>query len=255
MCEERKMSGLWQVPGWNEYEWLCHGFTTKEWGNLALHVGGDSEEVTAKRAQLADFLGFSLDQWVCGRQIHETMIAQVGLAHRGSGAYTLESALPGTDGLVTDAPGILLACFFADCVPVFFLVPERKVVGIAHAGWRGTVGRIVEKMVETLVVLYQVDPGQILAAVGPSIGQCCYQVGRQVAEQFPQSTIEEREEGIYLNLKLANVLQLEACGIDRSRIHCTEICTCCSEQFYSYRRSGSQAGRMAAVIGINQMLP
>lgn len=253
MRKERGLAGLWQVPGWEKYDWLCHGFTTTSFGNLALHVGDGADQVIARRRKLADFLGFSLASWVCANQIHETKIVKISGAHRGSGACDLESALPGTDGLITDEPGVLLACFFADCVPLFFVVPERRIIGVAHAGWRGTVAQIASKMVEAIISNYQVSPGQIQAAVGPSIGKCCYRVGPDVAAQFPEETVERREEGIHLDLKLANLLQLEAGGVDHSRVYCTDICTCCSEQFYSYRRSGSQAGRMAAVIGINHV--
>ena len=252
MSSVAEMRELWQVPGWTEDDWLCHGLTTTSWGNLALHVGDDANQVIARRIQLAAFLGFSLDDWVSGNQIHDTKIVQVGLAHKGRGAEDLDTALPGTDGLVTHEPGILLACFYADCVPLFFIVPERRVVGIAHAGWRGTAGNIAAKMVEKLTSLYDLDHSQIYAAIGPSIGKCRYRVGWQVAQQFPEEVIEQRGEAVYLDLKLANLLQLEAAGIDRKRILCTSICTCCSKQFFSYRRSGNEAGRMAAVIGINQ---
>lgn len=243
--------GLWLVPGWAKYDWLCHGLTTSLFGNLALHVGGEPSQVIARRIQLADSLGFPLKNWVCADQVHQTKIAQVTACHKGRGADNLETALAETDGLITNETGILLACFFADCVPLFFLVPERRIVGVGHAGWRGAAGQIAARMVESLVKIYELDPSQIHAAVGPSIGKCCYQVGSQVARQFSESVIEQRENGYYLDLKQANCLQLEASGIKPDRIHCSSICTCCGEQFFSYRRSGIEAGRMAAVIGIN----
>ena len=148
--------------------------------------------------------------------------------------------------------GFCLLCFSPTVSPcsLWFRNGESSALPMLGAG---TVAQIASKMVEAIISNYQVSPGQIQAAVGPSIGKCCYRVGPDVAAQFPEETVERREEGIHLDLKLANLLQLEAGGVDHSRVYCTDICTCCSEQFYSYRRSGSQAGRMAAVIGINHV--
>ena len=241
---------FWQVEKWSSYDWLCHGFTTKDWGNLALHVGDIPEKVLANRTELGLRLGFPLDNWVVGSQVHQTQIMQITAADKGRGAYRQADAVPDTDGLVTDEPGILLVSFYADCVPLFFVVPDMRVVGTAHAGWRGTAGGVAIKMIEKLAVVYGAKPEQIEVAVGPRIASCCYQVGEEVAAQFPESVRQERQGRTYIDLAQANLLQLQASGIDQKNIYTAEVCTCCDQQFFSYRREGNRAGRMAAVIGI-----
>lgn len=246
-------SAFWQVDAWKEYEWLCHGFTTRDWGNLALHVDDEPELVVENRKELGLMLGFSVENWVTGNQVHQTRIAWVQAEHRGQGALEMSDALPDTDGMITDVPGILLATFYADCIPLLFVVPERKIVATAHAGWRGTCAEIAVQVIEKLGADFQVEPRQIQAAIGPGIGSCCYQVGENVASQFPEDVRIEREDGVYIDLAAANELQLQECGIDKNKIYTAEVCTNCNQQFYSYRREGIKAGRMAAVIGINRM--
>ena len=140
MRKERGLAGLWQVPGWEKYDWLCHGFTTTSFGNLALHVGDGADQVIARRRQLADFLGFSLASWVCANQIHETKIVKISGAHRGSGACDLESALPGTDGLINDEPGFCLLVFSPTVSPcsLWFRNGESSALPMLGGGarWR-----------------------------------------------------------------------------------------------------------------------
>jgi len=242
---------LWQVTEWRQYGWLQHGFTTGQWGNLALHVGDNHEAVLQRRAALAAALGFDLDSWVIGDQVHGDYVQRVDLSHRGRGAKDQTSALPNTDGLLTDQSGLLLVSFYADCVPLLFVVPNRRVIGTAHAGWRGTAQQIAVRMVDKLRELYCIEPDQIQVGIGPAIGQCCYQVSPEVAAKFPLTVQKERAEGIYLDLAAANKQQLVDAGVTHSNIYVAHVCTHCHQELYSYRRDGAKAGRMAAFIGIN----
>ncbi len=235
---------IWQNQEWNNFPWLTHGFTTINSGNLAHYLNDDPSMVRSRREKLASLINFPINTWVMGEQVHKSQIKQVDIQEQGS-------IIPATDGLLTSSAGTLLVSFYADCVPVLFLVPSLKVVGITHAGWRGTVSGIAGKMVDRLRKLYQVDSSEILVGIAPSIGSCCYRVGEKVANQFPPETLVERSDGIYLDLKLANQMQLEAMGLNSNQINSAEVCTCCNNKHFSYRRQGEAAGRMVAFIGIN----
>src|SRR5690625_5157532 len=153
------LPALVQSPHLNAHPAVVHGFTTRHGGlsrppydtlNMGLHVADDAGSVQANRQLACKALGFTLDDWVSGEQVHGSEVALVGADMKGRGAYKLNTALAGVDGLITVAPGVLLAAYFADCVPILFLDPEVPAVGIAHAGWRGTLAGIGKRMVERM---------------------------------------------------------------------------------------------------------
>jgi YfiH family protein len=161
---------------------LSAGFTGRNGGvgtspydsfNLAYHVGDDPLTVRENRRILTQELGFRTESWVSGEQVHSTNVAVVRSEDQGRGYLDRESAFQDTDGLVTNVEGILLTSFYADCVPLYFLDTVHHVVGLAHAGWKGTVGRIAESVIETMEKEFGSQREQIVTAVGPSIGQCC----------------------------------------------------------------------------------
>lgn len=240
---------LWQVAAWQKYDWLVHGFTTNEWGNLALHVNDDANQVIKRRERFSEALGVCLDQWIVGNQVHQTKIATIDKSHQGAGARSTSTALSDTDALVTDEQELLLVSFYADCVPLLFVEPDQRIIGLAHAGWRGTASEISVLMAEKFETFYQVDPKDLQVAIGPSIGCCCYQVGSEVADQFESDVITKFANKLYLDLKLANRLQLIRYGIAPENIFNSEVCTSCNSCFYSYRREGERSGRMGSFLG------
>ena len=166
------------------------------------------------------------------------------------------------DGMITDRPGILLGILTADCVPVLVADPRRRVVGAFHAGWRGTVERILEHGIQRMVKEFGSDPAEIIAAIGPCIRGCCYSVGDEVMTRFEAnfsygaelfSLRQESPEGRTQSLDLveANRRQLIAAGVSAGSISVVGGCTSCEmDRYFSHRASGGRAGRMMAVIGI-----
>ena len=160
---------------------------------------------------------------------------------------------PEGDASVSDRPGDLLGIETADCLPLFIVDPEKRRVAAAHAGWRGTVAQISRAAVRTLVDAGS-DPAHLLAALGPSIGSCCYEVGPDVEEAFGASGskffVAGRASRKHLDLVAANRAQLEEAGLVPANIDGLGLCTRCREDlFFSYRRDGASAGRMISVVG------
>jgi len=249
---------------------LSVGFTTRNGGvsngdyktlNLALHVGDFSEDVIANRRILSNALGFSFDAWTSGEQVHSNHIEIIRKDRRGKGRFLREDAIQNTDGIVTDEEDILLTSFYADCVPLLFFDSVKKVIGLAHAGWKGTQLKIGEEMVKTMVHSFGSQPEDIRVAVGPSIGQCCYEVDNRVVQPI-QSTFKiiteemifDKKNGHYdINLKKINQKILIHAGILPNHIEISSYCTSCdNDLFFSHRKEKGKTGRMAAWIGFRK---
>jgi polyphenol oxidase len=267
-----------RVAGWERYEWLGHGFSTRAggvsavYGGSALNLGWTKEDDPASVAEnrrrflvavCGDDAGCSL---VGVRQIHSGVVLAVregdgaleGRLQTAEGRAVLEG-----DGLVTDVPGVLLGVGTADCVPVLVIDVEKRVVGAFHAGWRGTVARIVEKGVAMMGAEYGSRVEDLVAAVGPSIGACCYTVGEEVRAEFG-GQFEYAEElfgaqeagGMRLNLWEANRRQLVDAGVGEGRIAVVGECTACARdaggalRYFSHRGERGVAGRMLSVVGV-----
>ena len=164
------------------------------------------------------------------------------------------------DGLVTNIPGICLTTFYADCVPLFFVDPVKRVIGLSHSGWRGTVGKIGKSTVEKMQEEYGSNPKDILAAIGPSICQDCYEVSEDVIEEFKKAFDGEqwrdlfyrKENGKYqLNLWKANEYVFLEAGIQKEHMAVSNVCTCCNDEvFFSHRASCGRRGNLAAFLTI-----
>ena len=157
------------------------------------------------------------------------------------------------DGLITNRPGLSLGIKTADCLPILMADLNHKVVAAVHAGWRGTAGRIAEAAVSKMGQTFKTKPTDLLIALGPAIGECCFEVGPEVARQFaaydPQ--LEQAEWKCNLNLRAINKMQLEQAGVLPDRILYNKLCTYCDESlFWSYRREGEKAGRMWSVVEV-----
>ncbi len=242
-----------------------HGFTTRDGGispppfdtlNLDFKVGDDPANVIANRKRVCRVMGAGLDRLVAADQVHGNRVATVDKIHAGRGAYSREDALPGIDALVTGVPGLLLSSYYADCVPLFFLDPVRRVVALAHAGWKGTVLRIGERTVRHMVQKHRCRPEDIVAAVGPSIGPCCYEVDAPVMEKVVQClpgetglAVNSRPGHWMLNLPEINRRILLRAGIKEENITMAGYCTAChGDVFFSHRGQKGRTGRMASLI-------
>lgn len=272
---------LLHLEPWREkYNAITAGFTGREGGsgtkpydsfNCAFHAGDDPAVVLSNRKLLAESLGFGLRSWTCGEQTHGKDIAVIAEQDRGKGSLDRSTAFQATDGLLTNVPGVLLTSFYADCVPLYFYDPLHSVVGLAHAGWKGTVAEIAAAMVDRMEQEYGSRPEDIQAAIGPSIGECCYEVDDYVmdhvrrleaglnplmmvegAPDLYRSSDKDSSKSM-LNLKEMNQRIMIKAGILPTHIECTSWCTSCnSDLFFSYRKENGVTGRMTSWIGIKE---
>ena len=220
--------------------------------NVSLAVKDDAERVRVNRSRMVGAVGWETQAVVSARQVHGREVVRVVREMAGG------SDLPDCDALVTDEPGVLLMLKFADCVPITLWDPVRKVVGLAHAGWRGTILGTPGATVTFMVEHFRSRPSDILAGIGPSIGSCCYQVGPEVAkladQVFAGTGVVQRDSDtdVRFDLWRANSETLMRAGVPEESISLAGICTRChSELFFSHRAAGGQlAGRFGVVAGI-----
>ena len=228
--------------------------------NLSYTRGDRKEAVDENYRRIAGVLGCALEDIVCSDQTHTTNLKAVGREDGGKG-ITRPRNYKDVDGLLTDEPGIILATFYADCVPLYFVDTKRRAIALAHSGWRGTVARMGQCVVEKMREVFGTDPADIVAAVGPSICQDCYEVSEDVAEAFcrefgkqdqEQEILVARGGGKYqLDLWRANEIVLTEAGILPSRIQVTDICTCHnSDYLFSHRASQGKRGNLGAFLGL-----
>ncbi|MGJ7922477.1 peptidoglycan editing factor PgeF [Neobacillus sp. LXY-4] len=263
----QKDQSFFLIDEWtNKYPDLVAGFTTKHGGlskapyeslNFGFHVGDDGNTVVQNRSILSKKLGFPLNQWVGAEQIHQTKIQKIAKDSCGRGAFLYEDSFGQTDGFYTSENGIFLSLVFADCVPLYFFAPKQRLIGIAHAGWKGTAAGIGVEMINHFRQ-EGINPEEILAAIGPSICGKCYIVDERVisllqnklvgVEEKPYNLIKENQ--YQLSLPLANKLMLKAAGVKEENIINTNLCTSCqNELFFSHRKDKGQTGRMISFIG------
>ncbi|MCB5235268.1 peptidoglycan editing factor PgeF [Niallia alba] len=252
---------LWE----QQFPKLIAGFTTKNGGkskgdyaslNMAFHVNDQKETVVANRIEVAQNLTIPLEQWVGAEQTHKVNIVEVTKAHIGKGATDYESALKDTDGFFTLEKNILLTLCFADCVPLYFIHPTTKAIGIAHAGWQGTVQGIASEMLKVFAS-HKIPVEEVLAVIGPSITDRHYIVDDRVinevekaihSKQKPYDTVSPGQYS--LNLQEVNKQILLEEGMVASNIHITNYCTYEDDAyFFSHRRDKGKTGRMMSYIG------
>lgn len=264
MFVRRHRAGInvWQVDSWTDLG-VLHGFSDRFGGvsrgpyaslNVGLHVGDEPADVIENRRRLCRALGVDPESLVAGEQVHGIQVAVATAADKGRGAFSLTDVVPGVDAIITDTPGVTLFAMYADCVPVFLYDPRRRAVGLAHAGWKGTVAGIARRTVQAMHETFGSRPADMYAAIGPSIGPCCYEVGPEVAGQFATvDTALVRKDGDRqrVNLWAANEQQLTETEIPPENIALARLCTrCLAETFFSHRGQNGRTGRMAAVIGL-----
>lgn len=279
-----------QVPDWSRYAWLQHGFSTRTGGvtkiyrpgqragelNLGFTPSDDRENVLENRRRFVQAVAGNPDATlVTLRQIHSNLTRKIT---RSAEADVLHRA----DGLMSDRPGILLGIQTADCIPVMVADTRREAVAIFHAGWRGTLRRIVEGGIGRMRMEFRSRPEDLVAAIGPGIAQCCYSVGEEVRaeftsqfayatelfcevydsdpvrEKYPLLFLTARAPGhspigpsLHLDLFEANRRQLLDAGLRAESIHVIGHCTSCqTNRYFSHRAEHGFAGRMLSVIGL-----
>jgi YfiH family protein len=225
--------------------------------NFGFHVGDDPDAVLENRAIVAQLLGFEPEWLTVASQIHGAAVAAVRPRDRGRGSVDAADAIPGTDAMITNETDVPLAILVADCVAISLYDPVGNAIGMVHAGWKGTLARIVEAAVRRMKDEYGSDPGNIVAGLSPAIGPCHYEIGEDVAGSYRSAFGEDASRMIMagpdgtlrLDLWEANVHQLLRSGVPEFRIGASRRCTACApELFYSYRRDGVRTGRFCGVI-------
>jgi YfiH family protein len=291
-----------RAVGWEKVAWLRHGFSTRAggvspiYGQGSLNLGWTQQDDPANVARnrsrfLSEVAGGAAAHLVTLRQIHSGLIRAVEAADREFETPDGRALLRG-DGIMTQVPGVMLAVQVADCVPVLVADVRRRAVAAFHAGWRGTLKRIVERGIGTMRLRYGSRPEDLVAAVGPSIGACCYAVGEEVRhefesqfayaeqlfrevydsdpvrEKYPLLFLTARAPGhssigpqIHLDLWEANRRQLLDAGLKAGRITVIGECTACARvqggglKYFSHRGESGFAGRSMGVVGIIQPNP
>ena len=229
--------------------------------NLSFTRGDDEAAVRENYYRIAKSIGVKCENMVLSQQTHTTNVRVVTEKDKGKGVVT-PLDYTDVDGMVTNIPEICLVTFYADCVPLYFVDPVQKAIGLSHSGWRGTVGKIGKETIRKMEEQYGSDPKDILAAVGPSICMDCYEVSEDVILEF-QKNFEERywkdlfyrkENGKYqLDLWKANEIIFKESGILPEHIAVTNVCTHCnSEILYSHRTSGDRRGNLAAFLALKE---
>lgn len=241
------------------------GFTTKLGGassgcfstmNMSFDRGDDRACVLENYRRFCSALELDMSELVFSRQTHTSNVKTVNRSHCGIGIT--RPPFEDIDGLITAERGVALVTQYADCTPLLFCDPVKKVIAASHSGWRGTVKQIGAATVRKMQEEFGSDPKDIIAAIGPCIGPCCYEVDLPVYEEFKKLPISlsgvltpSSPEHFMLDLRLANKRILQNAGISEANIEISDICTCCnSDLMFSHRRSGARRGNLAAVISL-----
>lgn len=242
-----------------------HCFTTRAGGvsenifstmNLSFTRGDDKDSVMENYRRIASTLGERIESFVCSDQTHTTNVLRVGKEQCGIGV-TREKPYTDVDGLITNEPGVVLATFYADCVPLYFVDTKNKAIGLSHSGWKGTVGRMGQATLQLMTEEFGTNPTDVVAAIGPSICQDCYEVSEDVAEQFADEFRNHQDEilinkgmGKYLlDLWKANEIVLTEAGVKKDNIAVTNICTCCNPALlFSHRASQGKRENLGAFM-------
>lgn len=252
---------LLRFPSLAAYPGLVHAVSTRQGGvssgpyaslNLSTSTGDSRENVDANHRRLAAALGVPRERFTTTWQVHSTRVVRASADNVGS-------MLDKADGIISDTPNLPLTQRYADCTPLLLYDPRRHAVGLAHAGWRGTVSSMATALVQAMSAAFGSDPADLAAVVGPAIGPCCYEVGPEVVAAvrmaFPVADVllsspangGSAAARPHFDLWAANRWQLEQAGVGQVEI--AGICTCCQrETFFSHRGDGPVTGRFGAVV-------
>ena len=254
-------------PAFEKFPDIVQAFSTRLGGvsqgiyssmNLSFTREDDDAAVHENYRRFAAAVGFEAEDIVTSDQTHTANVRVITEEDRGNG-ITKPRQYTDVDGMITNVPGLVLATFYADCVPLYFVDPVHHAIGLSHSGWRGTVAKIGAVTVERMREEYGTDPGDIYSAIGPSICQDCYEVSEDVIQEFRTAfgrkdwdvLFYRKENGKYqLNLWEANRIIMQEAGIREEHISMPGICTCCNPEFlFSHRASHGKRGNLGAFLG------
>ena len=236
-------------------DFIRHGFLSRTGGiseppfsslNFDTRDGDDIKNVEHNKTIAGRLFGFDASRVLTINQSHGNDVLVIDKPVKDISGLSKTSA----DAIITNQCGIAIGILTADCVPILLLDPIKKVVGVVHAGWRGTAKRIIQKVVEIMVKHFDSDKKAILAAIGPSIGQCCYKVDGMVAKEFGGNEFINKEDDCWrLDLKKANLYQMLHIGLLEKNISVEDLCTSCrNDLFFSYRADNKKTGRQLNFI-------
>lgn len=264
---EGKQIPLLQFHSLKAFSWIEHCFTTRQGGvskgvyqslNLSFTRGDEEGCVRENFRRVAEAMGTAPECIVTSQQTHTTNIRRVRKGDAGKGVvYPMD--YQDVDGLITDEPGLLLATFYADCVPLYFVDPEHHAIGLSHSGWRGTLEGMGEKTVMQMKKQFDTNPEKLYCAIGPSICQNCYEISEDVAFLFADAYKKEADDILKkcgtdkykLDLWRANELVLKHAGVKKEHIDTAALCTCCHpNQLFSHRATGGKRGNLGAFLMI-----
>lgn len=253
----------------SEINFINHAFSTRLGGvsegifstmNLAFNRGDNPEHVVENYKRLCNSAGFDFDTLVASAQDHHTFVRRVGSENFGVG-ITKPRDMQSVDALITNEPGVTLVTYYADCTPLFFVDTENKAIALAHAGWRGTVGRIGQKVVRKMSEDFSTNPENIVCAIGPAISKCCYEVDKSCADEFYKLSDLDNSSFIFpkgnnkfmLDLLECNRQILVSSGVKPENITVSDICTKCnSDLLWSHRATAGERGTMCAIMCIKK---
>lgn len=257
-------------PALTETGMVSHSFSTRIGGasegkfatmNFGFTRGDDPVHVLENYRRMSDILGVEKERMVLSWQTHTTNIRRVTKADAGKGVVR-ERDYRDVDGLITDVPGITLVTFYADCVPLYLLDPVHRAIGLSHSGWRGTVKRMGRVTLDAMNREFGTMPEDVIACIGPSICQECFEVGGEVTEEFAkefdpryhEELFYKKENGKYqLDLWRANQIIFAEAGVKEQNIHTTDICTHCNpERLFSHRTMGTERGNLSAFLCLKE---
>ena len=256
------MLDFYRFKAFQKHPKLLHLVTTKSSDmpysfSLALHTGEDEKtiisnrDLVAKQLQIKDTLHF-----IVANQTHSDNI-HIVTEDKTKGWENLSDAIKECDALITNLPNIVLTILTADCVPILLYDKKNHVVAAIHAGWKGTKAQITSKTITKMKETFNSHTEDIVAAIAPSIGQCCYEVGEDVAQHFfdtPQG-LRQVQEKYMLDLPHINKIQLLQSGLKEEHIEMSNICTACEvDHFFSYRKEQGCSGRFMSMIGLKGSL-
>jgi hypothetical protein len=285
--KENKEMAYFSFDILDKTEIVDHFFSTRLGGvssdylaslNFGYNRGDDKENVDENFRRAAAHMGMESSDIVCSMQTHTTNVRKVTAADKGKGVVC-ERDYSDVDGLITNEKGIILATFYADCVPLFIVDPWNKAIGLSHSGWRGTIAKMGKVTLEKMAAEYGTKPEVARVAIGPSICQQCYEVSEDVAMQFAKEFPEDvgkayeflkrfddkayisksdidnclmykKENGKYqLNLWYANFRVFRDCGVLNKHIEITDVCTCCNKELlFSHRATNGERGNLGAFM-------
>jgi hypothetical protein len=230
------------------------GLSLRLLGNMSFQREPETT-VADRRLDFFRRMGISLKDAVGMELVHGTQVVRVTAADRRRGASSAQNAIPATDTLITNDPIVWLLSTHADCAPIFYFDPVKSAVGISHVGWRGLLAGVIARTVEQFVLHFSTNPKDLVVWVGPTIGPCCFEVGREVADAFTtaytgEDVVRFRKGKSYVDLWQAIKTDLERGGVSEQNMELPAECTACVSRFGSWRRDQEKAVCMGAVIGL-----